>query len=192
MTTSLVSQYIVQRHYLHRLNLFIESEWIVTVNSIWWVTLRWNPVNTDTNGTCHSVCVNRVSVLSGLILEKTYELLFRFAVPVAGKGRQLAFIEFVYRDLVSTLPCVFWSQLNSSSYRRKMITCSIFFTKRRVESPFRSEMFKHLSKVRMLLNMFDVHVPLIGSVKTSVEELLSKSSELHNNQIMMILMTKFQ
>ena len=46
----------------------------------------------------------------------------------------------------------------------------------------------------MLLNMFDVHVPLIilGSVKTSVEELLSKSSELHNNQIMMILMTKFQ
>ena len=73
-----------------------------------------------------------------------------------------------------------------------MITCIIFFTKRRVESPFRSEMFKHLSKVRMLLNMFDVHVPLIGSVKTSVEELLSKSSELHNNQIMMILMTKFQ
>ena len=74
-----------------------------------------------------------------------------------------------------------------------MITCIIFFTKRRVESPFRSEMFKHLSKVRMLLNMFDVHVPFIlGSVKTSVEELLSKSSELHNNQIMMILMTKFQ
>ena len=73
-----------------------------------------------------------------------------------------------------------------------MITCSIFFTKRlRVESPFRSETFKHLSKVRMLLNMFDVHVPL-GSVKTSVEELLNKSSELHNNQIMMILITKFQ
>ena len=161
MTTSLVSQYIVQRHYLHRLNLFIESEWIVTVNSIWWVTLQWNPVNTDTNGTCHSVRVNRVSVLSGLILQKIYELLFRFAVPVAGKGRQLAFIEFVYRDLVSTLPCVFWSQLNSPSYRRKMITCIIFFTKRRVESPFRSEMFKHLSKVRMLLNMFDVHVPYI-------------------------------
>ena len=42
-----------------------------------------------------------------------------------------------------------------------MITCIIFFTKRRVESPFRSEMFKHLSKVRMLLNMFDVHVPYI-------------------------------
>ena len=73
-----------------------------------------------------------------------------------------------------------------------MITCSIFFTKRlRVESPFRSETFKHLSKVRMLLNMFDVHVPL-RSVKTSVEELLNKSSELHNNQIMMILITKFQ
>ena len=107
MTTSLVSQYIVQCHYLHRLNLFSESEWIVTVNSIWWVTLQWNPVNTDTNGTCHSVRVNRVSVLSGLILEKIYELLFRFAVPVAGKGRQLVFIEFVYRDLVSALPCVF-------------------------------------------------------------------------------------
>ena len=74
---------------------------------IWWVTLQWNPVNTDTNGTCHSVHVNQVSVLSGLILEKIYELLFRFAVPVAGKGRQLAFIEFVYKDLVSTLPCVF-------------------------------------------------------------------------------------
>ena len=168
MTTSLVSQYIVQRHYLHRLNLFIESEWIVTVNSIWWVTLQRNPVNADTNGTCHSVRVNRVSVLSGLILEKIYELLFRFAVPVAGKGRQLVFIEFVYRDLVSALPCVFWSQLNSPSYRRKVITCSIFFTKRlRVESPFRSETFKHLSKVRMLLNMFDVHVPL-GSVKTNL------------------------
>ena len=109
MTTSLVNQYIVQRHYSHRLNLFIESEWIVTVNSIWWVTLQWNPVNTDTNGTCHSVRVNQVSVLhvSGLILEKTYELLFRFAVPVAGKGRQLVFIEFVSRDLVSALPCVF-------------------------------------------------------------------------------------
>ena len=43
----------------------------------------------------------------------------------------------------------------------------------------------------MLLNMFDVHVPL-GSVKMSLEELLNKSSELHNNQIMMILITKFQ
>ena len=31
----------------------------------------------DINGTCHSVRVNRVSVLSGLILEKIYELLFR-------------------------------------------------------------------------------------------------------------------
>ena len=31
----------------------------------------------DINGTCHSVHVNRVSVLSGLILEKIYELLFR-------------------------------------------------------------------------------------------------------------------
>ena len=30
----------------------------------------------DINGTCHSVRVNRVSVLSGLILEKIYELLF--------------------------------------------------------------------------------------------------------------------
>ena len=59
---------------------------------IWWVTLQWNPVNTDTNGTCHSVRVNQVSVLSGLILEKIYELLFRFAVPVAGKGRQLVSI----------------------------------------------------------------------------------------------------
>ena len=134
MTTSLVSQYIVQCHYLHRLNLFIESEWIVTVNSIWWVTLQWNPVNTDTNGTCHSLRVNRVSVLSGLILEKIYELLFRFPVPVAGKGRQLVFIEFVYRDLVSTLPCVFWSQLNSPSYRRKMITFRIFHKKKGWES----------------------------------------------------------
>ena len=43
----------------------------------------------------------------------------------------------------------------------------------------------------MLLNMFDAHVPL-GSVKMSLEELLNKSSELHNNQIMMILITKFQ
>ena len=39
--------------------------------------LQWNPVNTDINGTCHSVRVNRESVLSGLILEKIYELLFR-------------------------------------------------------------------------------------------------------------------
>ena len=145
MTTSLVNQYIVQRHYLHRLNLFIESEWIVTVNSIWWVTLQWNPVNTDTNGTCHSVRVNQVSVLhvSGLILEKTYELLFRFAVPVAGKGRQLVFIEFVSRDLVSALPCVFWSQLNSPSYRRKMITCSIFHKKEGWESLLIWNVFKN-------------------------------------------------
>ena len=142
MTTSLVSQYIVQRHYLlHRLK-FVYWVWMDSnCKYIWWVTLQWNPVITDTNGTCHSVHVNRVSVLSGLVLEKIYELLFHFAVPVAGKGRQLVFIEFVYRDLVSALPCVFWSQLNSPSYRRKMITCSIFFTKRRVESPFRSEMF---------------------------------------------------
>ena len=75
----------------------------VTVHFIWWVTLQWNPVNTDTNGTCHSGRVNQVSVLSRLISEKIYELLFRFAVPVAGKERQLVFIEFMYRDLVSTL-----------------------------------------------------------------------------------------
>ena len=28
--------------------------------------LKWNPVNTDTKGTCHSVRIIRVSVLSGL------------------------------------------------------------------------------------------------------------------------------
>ena len=32
--------------------------------------LQWNPVNTDTKGTCHSVCIIQVSVLSGLS-EKT-------------------------------------------------------------------------------------------------------------------------
>ena len=34
------------------------------------VLIQWNPVNTDTKGTCHSVCIIRVSVLSGLS-EKT-------------------------------------------------------------------------------------------------------------------------
>lgn len=28
--------------------------------------IQWNLVNTDTKGTCCSVCINRVSVLSGL------------------------------------------------------------------------------------------------------------------------------
>ena len=32
--------------------------------------IQWNSVNTDTKGTCHSVCIIRVSVLSGLS-EKT-------------------------------------------------------------------------------------------------------------------------
>ena len=32
--------------------------------------IKWNPVNTDTKGTCHSVRIIRVSVLSGLS-EKT-------------------------------------------------------------------------------------------------------------------------
>ena len=30
------------------------------------VTVQWNPVSTDTKGTCHSVRIIRVSVLSGL------------------------------------------------------------------------------------------------------------------------------
>ena len=34
--------------------------------------IQWNPVNTDTKGTCHSVRIIRVSVLSGLS-EKTSE-----------------------------------------------------------------------------------------------------------------------
>ena len=34
--------------------------------------LQWNPVNTDTNGTCPSVRINGVSVLSGLS-EKTLQ-----------------------------------------------------------------------------------------------------------------------
>ena len=29
-------------------------------------TVRWNPVNTDTKGTCHTTRIIRVSVLSGL------------------------------------------------------------------------------------------------------------------------------
>ena len=40
--------------------------------------IQWNPINMDTNGTCHSVRVNQVSVLSGLNLEKIYELLFHW------------------------------------------------------------------------------------------------------------------
>ena len=39
--------------------------------------VQWNPVNTDTNATCHSVRVNRVSLLRGLVLEKIYGLLYR-------------------------------------------------------------------------------------------------------------------
>ena len=74
-----------------------------------------------------------------------------------------------------------------------MITCSIFHKEKGWESLLIWNVFKNtfLIKVRMLLNMFDAHVPL-GSVKMSLEELLNKSSELHNNQIMMILITKFQ
>ena len=34
--------------------------------------IQWNPVNTDTNGTCPSVRINGVSVLSGLS-EKTLQ-----------------------------------------------------------------------------------------------------------------------
>ena len=40
--------------------------------------IQWNYINTDTDGTCHSVRVNRVSVLSGLNLEKIDELLFHW------------------------------------------------------------------------------------------------------------------
>ena len=40
--------------------------------------IQWNPINTDTDGTYHSVRVNRVSVLSGLNLEKIHELLFHW------------------------------------------------------------------------------------------------------------------
>ena len=35
-------------------------------------SVQWNPVNTDTNGTCPSVRINGVSVLSGLS-EKTLQ-----------------------------------------------------------------------------------------------------------------------
>ena len=40
--------------------------------------IQWNPINMDTDRTCHSVHVNRVSVLSRLNLEKMYELLFHW------------------------------------------------------------------------------------------------------------------
>ena len=40
--------------------------------------IQCNYINTDTDGTCHSVRVNRVSVLSGLNLEKIDELLFHW------------------------------------------------------------------------------------------------------------------
>ena len=36
------------------------------------IQIQWNPVNTDTNGTCPSVRINGVSVLSGLS-EKTLQ-----------------------------------------------------------------------------------------------------------------------
>ena len=46
------------------------------------MNIQWNPINTDTDGTCHSVRVNQMSVLSGLLsglnLEKIYELLFHW------------------------------------------------------------------------------------------------------------------
>ena len=43
---------------------------------MFWMTfaIQWNPINNDTNGTCHHVRVNWVSVLSALILEKIDEL----------------------------------------------------------------------------------------------------------------------
>ena len=38
--------------------------------------VQWNPVNMDTDGACHSVLIKRVSILSGLIVEKMYEFFF--------------------------------------------------------------------------------------------------------------------
>ena len=38
------------------------------------ITVQWNPVDTDTDGTCRSVRIDLVSVVSRLILEKIFEL----------------------------------------------------------------------------------------------------------------------
>ena len=43
-------------------------------SALYWKLL----VNTDTDGSCNSVRINRVFVLSRLILEKMYDLLFRW------------------------------------------------------------------------------------------------------------------
>ena len=37
---------------------------IKTISSLWFCEVQWNPVNTDTKGTCHSVRIIQVSVLS--------------------------------------------------------------------------------------------------------------------------------
>lgn len=38
------------------------------------IEIQWNTVDTDTDGTCYSVRIDRVSVVSTLILEKIFEL----------------------------------------------------------------------------------------------------------------------
>ena len=38
--------------------------------------VQWNPVNTDIDRARHSVLIKQVSILSGLIVEKIYELFY--------------------------------------------------------------------------------------------------------------------
>ena len=38
------------------------------------IEIQWNTVDTDTDGTCYSVRIDRVSVVSTLSLEKIFEL----------------------------------------------------------------------------------------------------------------------
>ena len=41
------------------------------------IHVQWNPFNTNTNGTCHSIHINQVSVLSRFIVEKNIWACFR-------------------------------------------------------------------------------------------------------------------
>ena len=60
----------IKRHTLY-IFLGLEEELLKSqYKMIEQVDIQWNPVNTDTNGTCPSVRINGVSVLSGLSEKK--------------------------------------------------------------------------------------------------------------------------
>ena len=93
------------------------------------ITVQWNPVDTDTDGTCHSVRIDRVSVVSRLILEKIFELFF------VGTNETTRYIR-VSVERCSTVPSLSTTTLGRMCHGNKILVINFktFIISRKVST----------------------------------------------------------